>query len=118
MNAYTVPKTVLVATSSQEKGEKIMAVKIVISRRVPIYKEAEVTPLMLQLRAKAMAKPGYISGETLREMDNSEEWMVISTWESLDAWKSWLSSPERAEVQDKIDAILGEKTQYRVFSHT
>ena len=60
-----------------------MAVKIVIRRKVPGKKEKELLPLLIQLRALATAQPGYISGETLRNMDNPEEYLVISRWKSV-----------------------------------
>ena len=89
-----------------------MAVKIIIKRRVPKDKEAQLLPLLIQLRALATAQPGYISGETLRNIDDAEEYLVISTWQSLEDWKRWAASKQRAEIQDKIDALLGQKTEY------
>lgn len=92
-----------------------MAVKIIINRRVPKEKEEELLPLLIQLRALATAQPGYISGETLRNMDDPEETLVISTWSSVENWKDWLSSGKRAEVQDKIDSLLEVDTEYKVY---
>ena len=92
-----------------------MAVKIIIKRRVPKGTEGKLLPLLLELRSKATVQPGYISGETLRNIDDPEEYMVISTWQSADVWKAWEANPKRAELQDKIDALLKEKTQYGVY---
>ncbi len=92
-----------------------MAVKIIIRRKVPREKEAELLPLLIQLRAKATSQPGYISGETLRNVEDPQDYMVISTWQSADQWKAWVSSPERREIQEKIDALLGQETQYSVY---
>ncbi len=94
-----------------------MAVRIIISRRVPKGKESELLPFLIQLRALATAQPGYISGETLRNLDNPEDYLVISTWKSVNDWKSWVSSKQRAEIQDKIDALLEEKTEYSVYAY-
>ena len=89
-----------------------MAIKIIIKRRVPKDKATELLPLFIQLRALATAQPGYISGETLRNIDDPPEFLVISTWQSLDNWQSWVSSKQRAEIQEKVDTLLGEKTEY------
>lgn len=89
-----------------------MAVKIIIRRKVSKEKEGELLPLLIQLRALATAQPGYISGETLRNIDDPKEYMVISTWQSLEDWQRWANSKERAEIQQKIDNLLGEKTEY------
>ena len=92
-----------------------MAVKIIIKRMVPKDKEAALVPLLIALRSKATARTGYISGETLRNMDNPEEYLVISTWQSLDNWNVWASSKQRAEIQEKIDALLGKKSEYDTY---
>jgi len=92
-----------------------MAVKIIIKRRVSKEKESELLPLLVQLRSRATAQPGYISGETMRNVDYPEEYLVISTWQSVDVWKAWESNRERAEIQDRIDALLGEKTDYSIY---
>ena len=89
-----------------------MAIKIIIKRRVPKDKAAELLPLFIQLRALATAQPGYISGETLRNIDDPKEFLVIGTWQSLDNWQSWVSSKQRAEIQERVDALLGERTEY------
>jgi len=94
-----------------------MAVKILIKRRVPQDKARKMIPLFRQMRASATEQPGYITGETLRSLDNPDEFMVISTWQSSDDWNSWLKSDERKEVQEKIDALLGGKTQYEIFHY-
>jgi heme-degrading monooxygenase HmoA len=92
-----------------------MAVKILIKRRVPKAKEAKLLPLLLDLRSKATTQPGYISGETLRNVNDPEDYVVISTWQSVEAWKAWEAYKGRNEIQRKIDDLLGEKTTYGVY---
>ena len=92
-----------------------MAVKIIIKRRVPREKEIELQPLLNQLRSKAIALPDYISGETLRNVDDPEEYVVISTWKSVDSWKEWEASDQRNEINDRIDVLLGQKSEYDVY---
>jgi heme-degrading monooxygenase HmoA len=92
-----------------------MAVKIIIKRKVPKGKEGQLLPLLLELRSKATTQPGYISGETLRNVNDPEDYVVISTWQSMDGWKAWESSKGRVELQNKIDSLLGIKTSYGVY---
>ena len=94
-----------------------MAVKIIIKRIVPEEKVKNLTPLLKQLRSLATNQPGYISGETLKRMDNPGEYLVISTWQSAGEWDRWILSEERKGVQDKIDVLLGKKTEYEVFTY-
>ncbi|MBW1799387.1 MAG: antibiotic biosynthesis monooxygenase [Deltaproteobacteria bacterium] len=88
-----------------------MAVKIIIRRSIPEDKKAELLPLIIKLRTLATTQPGYIHGETLINADNLEEWVVISTWVNLDAWRDWSMNPQRAEINDKLEAGLHTKTE-------
>lgn len=92
-----------------------MAVKIIIKRKITPDKENQILPLLLQLRSKAIIQPGYISGETLRRIDSPDEFLVISTWQTLDTWKAWENSEERKQIQSKIDEILGHPTEYSIY---
>ena len=56
-----------------------MAVKIIIKRVVPQDKARGMIPLFRKMRTLATNQPGYISGETLRNLERPEEFMVIST---------------------------------------
>lgn len=92
-----------------------MAVKIIIRRRVPKEKESELLPLLVEMRSKATAQPGYISGETLRNVGDPEDYVVISTWQSEETWKAWASSKDRIQIQEKIDTLLGATTDYGIY---
>jgi len=94
-----------------------MAVKIFIRRRVPQDKAKAMIPLFRQMRASATTQSGYITGETLRSMDNPEELMVISTWQSSEDWDRWLKSEDRNKVQNKIDELLGGQTHYEIYHY-
>jgi len=86
-----------------------MAVKIIIRRKVSKGKEAQLLPLLIELRGKAITQHGYVSGETFRNVNDPEDYLVISTWKSVEDWKAWEASPRRGETQNKIDSLLGEK---------
>jgi len=94
-----------------------MAVKILITRAVPQDKAREMLKLFKEIRSIALAQSGYISGETLKSNDRPDTYLVISTWESAEDWEKWLLSKKRQEIQDKIDALLGGKTTYEMFSY-
>jgi heme oxygenase (mycobilin-producing) len=94
-----------------------MTVKALIKRVVPEDKSREMIPLFRQMRSLAVNQEGYISGETLRNLNNSEEFLVISTWESSDAWVKWLNSTQRQKIQEKIDDLLGGPTGYDIYHY-
>jgi len=92
-----------------------MAVKILITRSIGQEVAPAIRPLIIELRAHAMKQTGYISGETLKCIDRQGEYLVISTWESLDDWNKWLNSQERKILEDKIDIITGNPTEYATY---
>lgn len=94
-----------------------MAVKILIKRKVPREKGGELLNLITELRSQASVQPGYISGETLKSMDQPDEYLVISTWQSVDDGKAWVSSKERSQVESKVQAIVGEPTRYEIYHY-
>jgi quinol monooxygenase YgiN len=95
-----------------------MTVKIVIRRNVPKNKEKELLPLIKELRIATTRQPGYISGETLQRIDKPGETVVVSTWEGLEDWDRWVNRPERSILQEKIDTLLGQETEYEIYSHS
>jgi heme-degrading monooxygenase HmoA len=94
-----------------------MTVKIVIKRTVPNDKEKDLLPLIKELRILTTRQDGYISGETLQRIDKPGETVVVSTWETAEAWNRWVNSPERTVLQEKIDILLGKETEYEIYSH-
>ena len=95
-----------------------MAISVMIQRTFKDeQKAAELAPLIVRLRSLATIQPGYITGKTFRCLDCPGEYMVISTWDSLDDWNQWLQSEQRMSIQKQIDDLLAETTTYRIYEH-
>lgn len=92
-----------------------MAVKILIKRKVVESTILELTDLLKKLRVLTLNQNGYISGETLRRIDNPNECLVISTWRSVDDWNDWVNNDKRKSIQSEIDQLLGKPTEYEVY---
>lgn len=94
-----------------------MSVRIIIVRHVPEDKQMAqaLKPLLLEMRALANVQPGYVSGETLVNYDDPSEYVVLSTWQTLKDWNTWLNNDQRKELQAKVDACLGTETLYSVY---
>ncbi len=94
-----------------------MAIEVMIKRRVEQGRQAkELVPLILHLRALATYQPGYISGTTLSNLERPDECLVISRWESIDDWNRWRQSEQRSAIEQKIEKLTGEKTEYNVYA--
>ena len=90
-------------------------IKVHIRRKVPPDKREELQVLINQLRALTMGQPGYIAGETLKRVDVPGESLVVSKWQSIDYWQRWVESAQRADIQSRIDQLLGEETVYEIY---
>jgi heme-degrading monooxygenase HmoA len=51
----------------------------------------------------------------LRRLDQPGEIMVISKWKTQKDWQNWFESAGRAQVQKKIDELLGVETLYEIY---
>ena len=94
-----------------------MAVEVLIKRKFIETKAEELAPLIVKLRSFATIQPGYISGETLNCIDppGRNEYLVRSTWRSVEDWKNWLHSKERSILNDQIDQFAREETEYIIY---
>ena len=92
-----------------------MTIRVLIERKIVPENEPALNNLLMKLRGKAMLAKGYISGETLRALDDPNEYLVISTWTSLKDWKKWEADQERQEIQSRIDRLLRAPSIQRVF---
>ena len=94
-----------------------MAIHVIIKRNVKQGHQAkELVPLLLQMRSLAIYQPGYISGETMCDIEHPGECLVISKWETVEDWNKWIHSKERARMDQKIETLTGDKTEYRIYS--
>ena len=93
-----------------------MAITVMIQRSFKEKeKAAKLAPLIIKLRSMATIQPGYLTGKTFRCMDCPGEFLVISTWNSIEDWNRWLHSEQRIALQKQVDELLGEITQYRIY---
>ena len=94
-----------------------MSIEVMIKRKIKQGPHARtVVPLILQLRTLATFQAGYISGRTLFNVENPEDCMVISEWQTMEDWYEWMKNKEREAIQAKIDAETGGRTEYSVYA--
>ncbi len=94
-----------------------MTVRVVIEREIAPGQEARLRDLMMQARSKAIKAPGYISGETLRALDNPNKFLVLSNWNSAKDWNAWEKDPERAKLQMEMTPLLVGKEKCTIYIH-
>lgn len=91
-------------------------IKVVIERRCRPGTENEMERLLVELRTKAIHQRGYVSGETLKSVDDPSLWLVLSSWLDVNLWKAWQESAERQEIASKMEPLLITPEKVSVFS--
>ena len=94
-----------------------MAIKVIIKRLCPKDKEKELFGCIKEIRRRVPQQPGYISGEYLKSIGDTNEIATISSWFSVEDWQAWFESDERKEIQSKIDSIPGITTDYAIYRY-
>ena len=92
-----------------------MIAKILIKRTFQKDADRQILPILQKMRAAAMGQPGYISGETLTNYENPQRVTVISTWQSMESWERWRSSPERAKLESMLEVFQVGPTEFEEF---
>lgn len=92
-----------------------MPIKVMIKRKWKVDNPEELLPLLASLRIAAREQSGFISGETLRSIDDPENFLIISIWETADDWKKWMQNKIRRDLQGKVDSLIGERTIYEMY---
>jgi len=92
-----------------------MSIKVMIKRKWQVDKPEELLPMLAVLRDAAREQPGFISGETLRSLDDPEDFLVISIWETAEDWTKWMQNKKRRDLQGRVDSMIGERTFYEIF---
>jgi heme-degrading monooxygenase HmoA len=96
--------------------EGIMAVEVMIRRATQPGNSAKILlPYIIELRAHAVKQPGYISGETLFNIDRAEECVVISRWTKLAHWQDWLGNPIRMGLNEEVERLLASNAEYNIY---
>ncbi len=92
-----------------------MTIKIIIDRQFKEAPRAEDIRIFNDLRIRAMGQEGYISGETLVEVEDNKKIVVLSVWANLEAWEIWRDSQERDKLEASLSPHLAEPAKIRVF---
>jgi heme-degrading monooxygenase HmoA len=92
-----------------------MAIRVLVKRAVPDDKIEALRAYVDKLRSLSTGQPGYISGETMRRIDEPGEILVVSKWKTRRDWQRWFESAERTKVQQQIDELLDTPTTYEIY---
>ena len=80
----------------QEIVKKNGMIKGIIGYKVLEYRNVE--PILMQLRSCAVQYPGFIDAEFLVSEEDHSVGVMISMWETMENWRTWVGSKGTLEV--------------------
>lgn len=90
-------------------------IKGIIGYKVLSYKDVE--PILMQLRSHAMQYPGFVSAENLVSEEDFSVVVMMSTWKTIESWRTWAESKITKDLLRQAKAVVMETaklTAYRI----
>ena len=83
-----------------------MAIKLMIKRHFKAGSLKDASRLLIRSRYSAMEMKGYISSETLSDLNDPDKVVIISMWHDIEDWNRWRNSPTRAEFEAELEKLM------------
>jgi heme oxygenase (mycobilin-producing) len=84
-------------------------IRVVMEHRTKTIDNAKtLIKLVKDVRYITAKQPGFAKGRTFVDAADPRHIAIITTWESLEDWKKWDESAERAGTRPKIEELLVE----------
>ena len=93
-----------------------MAVKVLIKRKFKKDALKEASRLLLKTRYDAMGRKGYISSETLSDIEMPNNVVVASMWQTSGDWLIWKDSAVRRENEAEIEKYIEAPTEIEIYA--
>lgn len=93
-----------------------MAIKVLIKRQYKPESFGQVSALLNRARYDAMGMQGYISSETLTDLYEPGQVVVISMWQSVEDWQKWIDSPKRSEFAAEMRHLMTGPEQIEIYA--
>lgn len=89
-------------------------VRVLIERK--LKKRENISKMIREIRSAAMAQPGYISSETMVDVDDRSALTIITTWINVESWKKWETSRKRAVMMQRdVEPLLEKPEKVRIY---
>jgi heme-degrading monooxygenase HmoA len=96
--------------------EGMMAVKVLIKRKIKNGNMKAASRLVINNRNGAMKQSGYISSESWRSLDDTDQVVVVSMWENIEAWETWKNSETRIANEAEFKDYIVGSTEFEHYS--
>jgi heme oxygenase (mycobilin-producing) len=79
-------------------------IKGIVGYKVLRYKDLE--PILMKLRSHAMQYPGFLGAENLISEEDLSVVMMITSWQTMENWKSWTQSKVTQDLLEQAKAVV------------
>ena len=81
-------------------------IRVIIEREIAEGLEEFYEAAVVNLLGVLSSAPGYLSGDSLVDMQRPNHYVVVTRWVDADSWSRWFVSNERQTVLDAIRPFL------------
>ena len=81
-------------------------IRVFIERHIAETMESTYDDVEKQVLQAAITAPGFISGESLKDIKDNRHRVVLCKFRSEVDWNHWYNSLERKEMMSKINLII------------
>ncbi len=93
-------------------------IRVVIERQISAEKVDDYHALIRKAKNKASNVPGFLSGELFSLVEDPNHVVVMSCWDTLEAWNTWAESEQRVDLLDAMRPLLEADERVLVMEST
>jgi len=90
-------------------------IRVFIERHVPTELTDAYNSLARENLQTAMSTTGFISGEVLHDISDTEKRLIVATYRTLSDWSRWYHSEERRQMMDRIGPMLEHEEKITIY---
>jgi heme-degrading monooxygenase HmoA len=75
----------------------------------------DLEPILMQLRSHAMQYPGFVGAENLVSEENFSVVVMISTWETMENWRTWVESRGTRDLLRQARAVVMKEARITAY---
>jgi len=89
-------------------------IRVIIERFIAESLEANYEDAAKDTLQKAIRAPGFISGESLKDIQNPRHRFILCNWRSIQDWQIWQQSHERKEIMETLNLMLEKDEKFTI----
>lgn len=96
------------------ENEVVNMIKVIIERKIAEGMESTYEIEVKRALKAVMGASGFISGESLVDINHPSVRTIITTWENLSCWNRWFNSDLRRDANYNLSQILEQEEKVKV----